>query len=159
VIPTVVGVALAVLAFVAVEDLLSARIRNVAVLVLIGCWLVLAALEGFTAVGSSLAAGGLLLALGIGAWVAGVMGAGDAKLLSAGGLLLGLPHLMPFSLVLVAATLLSVVLLAGARMVPFMVPPVFAARLDAIVSTRRIPAAVPICIALAVVLVDRYPVF
>ncbi|HUG60837.1 MAG TPA: prepilin peptidase [Methylomirabilota bacterium] len=151
-----IGAVIVVLAYVAVQDLRFARIRNEAVLALIALWAVLAALEGFGSVLDSLAAGALLLALGFAAWTMKVVGAGDAKLLFAGGLLLGLSALLPFSIFMIAATILSVVALMVLRMAPFMLPPALAARLDVIVSTRRIPAAVPISIALALALPLRY---
>lgn len=155
-IAALVLVTLGVLAYIAVQDLRFARIRNEAVLVLIALWVALAALEGFANVGSSLAAGALLLLVGFGAWMLKVMGAGDAKLLFAGGLLIGFTSTLQFSILLVIATILSVIAFSLARMAPFALPPALAARLDVIVNTRRIPAAVPISLALAITILSRY---
>ncbi len=145
-----------VLVYVAVQDLRYAKIRNEMILLLVGQWFVLSALTGFAHLGGDLAAGGILFVLGFAAWMMRVMGAGDAKLLLAGGLLMGLPGLLPFSVLLIGTTILSVLLFSLVRIAPFGLPPAMAARLDVIVSTRRIPAAVPIAIALGGTLLLRY---
>jgi prepilin peptidase CpaA len=156
--PIVVAVAavIGLLAYMALYDLKHAKIQNKAVLVLLALWAVLMALEGFEHLLGSLGAGALLLVFGVVAWQFRVMGAGDAKLLLAAGLLLGFQTLLPFSMFMAIGAVVFVLALAAARRMVYTLPPAAAVRLDTIVSTRKIPAAVPIAVALAICLPVRY---
>lgn len=78
-----------------------------------------------------LAAGLLMLVVGIGMFAMGWVGGGDAKLLAAGALWLGLPHLAPFLLLtgLIGSALMLTILAYRAYPAAALPIPDFALRL------------------------------
>lgn len=88
----------AAMAFAAAMDLVSMTIPNRISVALAGAFVVVAAWAGLPAtdVLSHLGAGTLMLIVGIGMFALGWMGGGDAKLLAAGALWLGIEQLLPF---------------------------------------------------------------
>lgn len=153
------AVAIGVLVHVALTDLRIAKIRNTSILILLAVWAVLMALEGFGRILDSLAAGGLMLAIGVAAWLMRVMGAGDSKLLLVAGLMLGIETLVPFSMLLALSTAVFVVVLALVKRFAVTLPPAAYVRVADIVATRKIPAAVPISTALVLCLPIRYGLY
>jgi prepilin peptidase CpaA len=151
------GAALAVaavglLAYVALNDFKVKRIANGSVLLLVGVGAALAAIGGWSVLASGFGAGFALLALGFVAWMAKVFGAGDAKLLFACGLLVRFEGLLDFALYMVAATLGFVMALAVVSRATALLPPALVVHTQGIVRSRRIPAAVPIATAAAIVI-------
>lgn len=88
----------AIMAFAAAMDLLTMRIPNKVSLALVGAFVVAAPLMGLPPgqILMHVAAGALVLALGIVLFAVGGFGGGDAKLLAAGALWVGLDQLLPF---------------------------------------------------------------
>ena len=88
----------ALLIIAAVNDLMTVRIPNWVSLALLGLFLVAAPLAGLSwiIIGSHLALGAALLLIGMGMFAMNLLGGGDAKLLAAVGLWMGLPALPTF---------------------------------------------------------------
>jgi prepilin peptidase CpaA len=89
----------AAMAFAAASDLLTMTIPNRVSLLLVAVFLLVAPLAGLTwpaVLANHFAAGGLVLLVGIGMFALGWLGGGDAKILAAAALWLGLDHLLPF---------------------------------------------------------------
>lgn len=93
--------------FSAVSDTLSMTIANRVPLLLLGVFLVVAPLAGmaWADIGMHLAAGALLLTITFGLFALGGMGGGDAKLIAATGVWMGLG--MPLMQYLLTATILG----------------------------------------------------
>lgn len=87
---------------VAWTDLHHFRVSNRMVLLLIGLYLPFSLAQGGAHLWSDLFAGALLFALGFGFWLAGVMGAGDAKLGLPVGMFCGLGGLAAYAVLLLA---------------------------------------------------------
>ncbi|MDO9383757.1 MAG: prepilin peptidase [Hyphomicrobiaceae bacterium] len=102
----------AAMAFAAAMDMLTMTIPNRISLGLLAAFLLIFPIAGLPldVVASHLAAGGIMLVAGVVMFAFGWVGGGDAKLLAAGALWLGLPQLAPF--LLVTAMFGSVLLLA-----------------------------------------------
>jgi prepilin peptidase CpaA len=109
----------AVMAFAAASDLLTMTIPNRVSLLLVAGFLLLAPFAGLTwpaVLANHFAAGGLVLLVGIGMFAMGWLGGGDAKILAAAALWLGLDHLLPFlTQTAVFGGLLAVAILAYRR--------------------------------------------
>lgn len=86
------------MAYAAASDLLTMTIPNRVSLLLLAGFLVLGPLSGMSwqVLGQHLATGAAVLAAGIVLFSMGIFGGGDAKLLAAASLWLGLDHLGPF---------------------------------------------------------------
>ncbi len=109
------------MAYAAVSDLLTMTIPNRISLVLLATFFVLAPLASFTWVAfwQHLAVGGVVLAAGVALFALGVFGGGDAKLLAAAALWLGLDHIVPFfGNVAIIGGVMCVVILLYRKMVP-----------------------------------------
>lgn len=87
------------------------KVRNKAVLVLLGLYLVHAALERFDALVGDLIAGGLLFVIGFAMWLAKGMGAGDAKLMLPIGLFAGYLSLPIFAILLLLNSVILFILI------------------------------------------------
>jgi len=83
---------------VAATDILDRRIPNIAVLSLLGLFVLWAAADGGATLITGLAAGAIGVTIGYLLYVFGVMGAGDVKLFSAVALFVGLGSLHLFAL-------------------------------------------------------------
>ena len=81
-------------------DLVTMKIRNLLVLAVGACWLVLAPLAGFTPaeLGTSTAIAGLVFVISFGLFTAGWIGGGDAKLATVAVLWLDPQHVLAFFL-------------------------------------------------------------
>lgn len=90
----------AAMAFAAAMDLLTMTIPNRISLALVAAFAIIVPLSGLplSTIAMHVAAGALMLGVGIGMFAAGWVGGGDAKLLAAAALWLGLPQLLPFLL-------------------------------------------------------------
>lgn len=90
----------AAMAFAACMDTLTMTIPNKISIALVAAFVVAAAHVGLSpgAIALHLIAGALMLALGFGMFAAGWIGGGDAKLLAASALWVGLIHLLPLLL-------------------------------------------------------------
>ena len=89
----------AAMAFAAASDLLTMTIPNRVSLVLVGGFLLLAPFAGLSwsaALANHLAAGGVVLLVGIAMFAMGWLGGGDAKIIAAAALWLGFDQLLPF---------------------------------------------------------------
>lgn len=88
----------AAMAFAAAMDLLTMTIPNRISLALVAAFLIIGPFAGLPLndVAMHLAAGVAMLAAGVAMFALGWVGGGDAKLLAAGALWLGLPQLLPF---------------------------------------------------------------
>ena len=101
------------LLFVAWEDFRKFRVRNVSVLMLLGIYVVFAVARWeFQLILLDFYGGLLLFALGVAFWLAGLMGAGDAKLFFAVGCWVSLHNLLGWSVLLLGC---SIILLALVR--------------------------------------------
>ncbi len=104
----------AALAYAAVMDLFTMTIPNRISLALIAGFVVAAPVAGLSAhaILMHVAAGALILAIGVGLFSFNLLGGGDAKLLAASALWTGFASLLPFLLyVAVAGGLLSILVL------------------------------------------------
>ena len=150
----IAAVAIVVLIAIAWYDFCHLRIRNTAVLTLIGLYLVFALATGFEFFLSDLVAGGVLFGLGFLLWMLGLMGAGDAKLYLPVGLFAGFDGLLPYAvLVLLASGLFFAVIVIGSIILKgrFLI----GRRLQEIRISRKIPYSVPMATAVSVVLCFR----
>lgn len=100
----VLAAACGYLLYVAWQDFQTFRIRNTSVLTLVGLFLISAALAGFEGISGQLIAGVALFVTGFGFWAAGLIGAGDAKLLFPVGLFLGWENLADFAIALLGVS-------------------------------------------------------
>lgn len=143
------------LLFVAWEDFRKFRVRNVSVLTLLAIYVVFALARGdFHVVIYDLYGGLLLFVLGVGFWLAGKMGAGDAKLFFVVGCWVSLQNLFEWSVLLL---LCSIVLLALVK-APFPLAMRHLAvigRLDEMRRGKKVPYAVPISVATLISLVPN----
>ena len=91
----------AAMAFAAAMDMLTMTIPNRISLGLLAAFAIVSPIAGLPTdiLASHVAAGAIMLAAGIAMFAFGWVGGGDAKLLAAGALWLGLPQLLPFLLV------------------------------------------------------------
>jgi len=98
--------------FAATMDMLTMTIPNRIAVALVASFFVVALFAGLPAstVAMHVAAGALMLVVGIGMFAAGWVGGGDAKMLAAAALWLGLPQLAP--LVLITGAIGSLLMLA-----------------------------------------------
>ncbi len=106
------------MAYAAASDLLTMTIPNRISLMLIAAFLVLAPLSGMSwqIFGQHLATGAAVLTIGIVLFSMGIFGGGDAKLLAAASLWLGVDHLGPFmGYVAIIGGILCTVILAYRR--------------------------------------------
>jgi prepilin peptidase CpaA len=104
----------AAMAFAAAMDMITMTIPNRISLALVAAFAIIVPFSGLplSTVALHVAAGAIMLAAGIGMFAAGWVGGGDAKLLAAGALWLGMPQLLPFLLLTgVLGGLLMVVVL------------------------------------------------
>jgi len=95
-------------------DLHHFRISNQMVLLLIGLYLLFSLAQGGAQLRGDLLAGALLFVLGFGFWLAGVMGAGDAKLGFPVGLFSGVQGLATYAVLLLAFSFALLVLVKAA---------------------------------------------
>lgn len=106
------------MAYAAASDLLTMTIPNRISLMLLAAFLVLGPLSGMSwhVFGQHLATGAAVLAVGIVLFSLGIFGGGDAKLLAAASLWLGVDHLGPFmGYVAIIGGILCIVILAYRR--------------------------------------------
>lgn len=102
----------AAMALAAAMDLLTMTIPNRISLALVASFLIVVPFTGLPieVIAAHVAAGLVMLAAGVAMFALGWVGGGDAKLLAAGALWLGLPQLLPF--LLVTGVIGSVLMLA-----------------------------------------------
>lgn len=111
----------AVMAFAGATDLLTMTIPNRVSLALVAAFFLVAPIAGLTWQDLSLhvAAGGIMLAIGVAMFAMGWFGGGDAKLLAAAALWIGLDQIILFlGLVAIYGGFLSVAVLMYRQMVP-----------------------------------------
>lgn len=152
---TLIAVAtLAAFAVLARHDFYHLRIRNAAVLALIGLYLAFAWSLGWATLRGDLVAGGVLFALGTLFWLLGMTGAGDAKAALPLGLFCGLPGLSIYAIALLigSALLLVMLKLSAKRAAPASKA---GRRLHEIAKTGRVPYGVPMFAAAGVTLALR----
>jgi prepilin peptidase CpaA len=107
------------MAFAAASDLLTMTIPNRVSLLLIGGFFLLAPFAGLTwwaVLANHLAAGSIVLLVGVGMFAMGWLGGGDAKIIAGAALWLGFDQLLPFlTQTVVFGGLLALVILAYRR--------------------------------------------
>lgn len=110
----------AALAYAAVMDLFTMTIPNRVSLALIAGFIVAAPVAGLSthAILMHLAAGGLVLAIGIGLFAFNLLGGGDGKILAAASLWVGFSSLLPFLVAVTIAGGLLCLLIIAYRRVP-----------------------------------------
>lgn len=137
------------------QDFTTWKIRNWTVLSLVaayalvalGRWLapgvggVLDTLDAGSPLAGDLAAGALLFAIGVVLWLLRLLGAGDAKLFLPIGLFVGLSHLLPFALALIAGAIVAAVALRFPVPLHYQTWPVLF-RIDEIRKTGKVPYGV-----------------
>ena len=135
-------------------DFQTMRIRNSDVIVLLGValslWASLTGARDFW----DLAAGGLLFVLGFTFWYFRLMGGGDAKLFLPLGILVGWNGLAVFGLMLLPASIASLMLLRAFRTY-LPLTSVLAIRAHEIASQRGMPYAVPLLLASVPAMIPR----
>jgi prepilin peptidase CpaA len=146
----------AMMAFAASSDLLTMTIANRVSLILIGGFILLAAMSGMSvaAMASHAGAAGAVLIAGFVCFACGWIGGGDAKLAAVTALWLGLGHLADY---LVYASLLGgalTVLLIQFRAMPL--PAVFVGR-EWAERLHRLDGGIPYGVALAAAALLVYP--
>ena len=146
--------ALFLVLYIAVQDFLRLKVRNLAVLALIGCYALFATGLSTAVVIGDLAAGLLLFVLSFGFWMAGMMGGGDAKLALPLGFLVGWHGLAGYTvllLVFAAGFMLALRLgncwLRGRGLV--------GRRLSVILGSQKVPYAVPMGLSAWIVIALR----
>ena len=146
----------AAMAFAGSMDLFTMTIPNRISLALIAAFLVLAPFTGmgWVGFGSHLAAGLLMLCVGIFMFARGWLGGGDAKLLAAAALWLGFEHLLGYIVLVSVAggALASTILLYRS-----LAPPVWAQGLPWAMRLHDKQGGIPYGIALAVAGLWIYP--
>ena len=146
----------AAMAFAGAMDLLTMTIPNRISIVLVASFAIAAAMMGigWWALANHLAAGLLMLVIGIGMFAMGWLGGGDAKLLAATALWLGLDHLLPYLLIAaIAGGLLALVILLYRSMLP----PLWLARQGWAMNLHRAKTGIPYGIALAAAGLHVFP--
>jgi len=108
-------IAAALLVYIAWEDLKHLRIRNAMVLLLLGLYAIRSVALSQAELMTDLAAGGLLFGISFVMWLLKAIGAGDVKLMFVLGLLMGFDGLLPFCVMLIAASVLFLVLIKAAQ--------------------------------------------
>ena len=146
--------ALFIVAYIAVQDFLHLRVRNQAVLALIGCYVLFATGLPTAVVIGDLAAGLLLFVLSFGFWMAGMMGGGDAKLALPLGFLVGWDGLAAYAvLLLVFSAVFLLALRLGNRWLGGR--GLVGRRLSVILGSRKVPYAVPMGLSAWIVIALR----
>lgn len=131
------------LAWIALQDFLTLRIRNSHVLVLLAVALVAVLAGGEMA---DFLAGAILFALGVCFWLLGLVGAGDAKLYLPVGFLVGWHGLVVFGVLLISSSIAFLIFVWLGRKI-LRGQGGLGRRLDEIVNNRGVPYAVPIAAA------------
>jgi prepilin peptidase CpaA len=137
---------IAVLAQVIYTDFFYYRIRNWSVLAILVAWAVVAAPDRFAHAQMDLLIAAILFALAFGFWAFHMVGAGDAKLLGACGLVVGFDDAVTFAVLILGFSIAFIAilrLLANVLLLPVAVD----ARLIEIAETKKIPYGVPIALA------------
>lgn len=137
--------AVALLIYIAWYDFNNLTIRNTSVLLLLGLYLIWAALTGFQTFVGDLGVGVLLFILGLVMWLVRLMGAGDVKLYFGLGLFMGINTASLFAILLLITTIafLLVMVIASKSGAKSGIP----GRLREIRTTGKAPYAVPMCLA------------
>jgi Flp pilus assembly protein protease CpaA len=137
----VIFLSIIALAWIVRVDFASLKITNKSVLVLLGLYLVWAALTGFVSIWSDLAAGATLFLLALVMWLLRMMGGGDVKLYAVLGFFVGFDQLLFFAVLLLVISVLFVVLIQTAGRIAK------SGRLHEIRQSGKAPYAVPMCFA------------
>ena len=144
------------MAFAGAMDLLTMTIPNrVSILLVVG-FAIAAAMTGISwqALASHVGAGALMLVVGIGMFALGWLGGGDAKLMAATALWVGLDHLLGYVLLAgIAGGALSLVILLYRSMMP----PLWLARQGWAMRLHAAKSGIPYGIALAAAGLHVYP--
>jgi len=146
----------AAMAFAGAMDLLTMTIPNRVSIVLVAAFAVAAAMLGigWWALASHIAAGLLMLVVGIGMFALGWLGGGDAKLLAATALWLGFEQLLPYLLLTaIAGGALALAILAYRRMML----PLWLARQGWALHLHGAKSGIPYGIALAAAGLQVFP--
>ena len=144
------GLFLALLAFAAVSDMAKRKIPNWTVLALIAVWI--GAVIAGQAIGAwylALAAAAIAFAIGYALYHFGLMGAGDAKLFTAGALFANLTWLLQFSLITALLGGVLAILYLLIRPKKAMRGLTAQGRAEALKNASGIPYGVPIALAAA----------
>jgi prepilin peptidase CpaA len=144
------------MAFAGAMDLLTMTIPNRISIILVAGFAIAAAIMGigWWALASHLGAGLLMLAIGIAMFSLGWLGGGDAKLLAAAALWVGLDHLLPYVLLIgIAGGGLSIAILMYRRM-PI---PLWLTRHDWAINLHHAKSGIPYGIAIAAAGLHVFP--
>jgi len=147
-------VACLLMLYVAWEDYKEFRIQNKYVLTLIGIYLIYAHSGQYITIGFDLIAGFILFGLGVGFWLFGLMGAGDAKLYFPVGLFVGFTSLNIYAVYLVIFSLLLWLLIKLPIPLPFQ-HMFLSIRFDELRKGKQVPYAIPITFSAIAVLLPR----
>lgn len=145
--------AVALLLHIAWYDFWHLKIRNGAVLILLGLYAVWLLLGGFQTLAGDLGTGVMLFLIGFVMWRAKMMGGGDVKLYFALGLFMGFAHIGLFAIGLLLASTLFLLVLRVASQVKS--DGNILRRLRVIHGSGRAPYAVPLCLAAIPVILFR----
>ena len=135
-------------------DFVQFRIRNQMVLLLIGLYGLFAVAQGGAHLRGDLVAGFALFAMGFGFWLAGLMGAGDAKLGLPVGLFCGLHGLFAYAVLLLVFSFAMLLLFRLGRR-PGPRRSYAGRRLQEMAELGQVPYAIPMLCAGGIVLALR----
>ncbi|MGC9370862.1 MAG: prepilin peptidase [Paracoccaceae bacterium] len=139
---------------VAWTDFVRFRIRNQMVLLLLGLYPLFGLAQGWADLRGDLVAGLVLFGMGFGFWLAGLMGAGDAKLALPVGLFCGIKGLLPYAVLLLAFSLAMLVLFRLGRR-PGQRRSHVGRRLREMAELGQVPYAIPMLCAGGIILALR----
>ena len=137
---------IAIYAYIAFEDFTLLKIGNNAVLVLLTIGFAAKIGAGFPTFWSDLATAGLLFGLTFPFWLGRLLGAGDVKLLTVTGFIVGFDGAFELSVLMLGFSLLLIFAISYGRYLLFL-PTTFNRRLGEILVDGKVPYGVPIAFA------------
>lgn len=137
---------IAIYLYVAYTDFMRWKVTNRAVLALLGSAVLAQVNAGFDALLPDLLIAALLFGLTFPFWLARHMGAGDVKLLTVTGFVVGMDEAFPLAALMLAISIVMLVAMSYGRYL-FILPAAFNRRFTEILQHGKVPYGVPISLA------------